>query len=104
MKIEEFSQLVDRQVTRHSEFAKIRPEWIVAYGTQHSRPAGENRLYLLSGEREPESYTSAARYFVQMSLVDWKSMSDCEKEELIREVLVRIDRAAPEQGRVLAGP
>jgi len=100
-KIEEFPELVRRQIARHPKFAKIQPEWIVAYGANHSRRPDEHRLYCLSGEREPESFTACAHYFVQVSLSDWNIMTDREKDELVHHVLMRIDPDKPEEGRVL---
>lgn len=99
-KIEEFAELVRQQIARHPKFAQIRPEWIVAYGSNHARCAGENRLYQLTGEREPEPGMSCARYFVQLSLNDWSIMTDHERDELVHDALMRIDPDRPEEGRV----
>lgn len=89
-RIEEFTELVRRQIARHPQFAAIRPESIVAYGSNRDGPPGGHGLYELSGECEPEPGTSAPHYFVKFSLGAWNMLTDGEKDSLVQAVLTRI--------------
>ena len=102
--IQEFAELIRQQIARHPQFGKIRPESIVAYGSNRNRRPDEHRLYYLTAERTPESYVDARTYFVQLHMSDWNIMSEDEKAELVYEVMTRIDPDDPEDGRVRSRP
>ena len=102
--IPEFTELVRRQIARHPRFKEIKPESIVAYGSNRNRRSDEHQLYSLTAERPPESCLCGPTYFVQLHMSDWNVMTDAEKAELVLDVLTRIDPDDPNSGRVLRRP
>ena len=57
--IEEFGKLAEQIIAQHSErFAKISPDWIVAYGSDKPPQAADRRSYQMFGESEPPCISS----------------------------------------------
>jgi hypothetical protein len=95
--IGEFVQLAAKMVEKYPErFAGIDVNTIVAYGcVNKERPDKKAKLYEMSGETEPESFTNSKVYFVKMFMNDWEGRSEAAKLLIVASALSRIDPQTP---------
>ncbi|NMC62389.1 MAG: hypothetical protein GYA55_04405 [SAR324 cluster bacterium] len=98
--ITEFCQLAAKMVEKYPErFGSVEVDRIVAYGcTNKERPDKKAKLYEMSGETEPESFTNSKTYFIKMFMSDWESRDEAAKLLIVASALSRIDPDNP--GRV----
>lgn len=102
--IPEFCSMASKLIARYPEkFAKIESDWFVAYGcVNKTRPEKKAKVYDMSGECEPESFTNSKKYFIKFFMADWEGRSDEAKLALVFSALLRVDRDNPESGKVIA--
>ena len=95
--VPEFVQLAAKMIEKYPDkFGGIDVSWIVAYGvTNKERPDSKAKLYEMSGEGEPESFTNSKMYFVKMFMQDWEGRSEAGKLLIVASALARIDPDSP---------
>lgn len=95
--ISEFNQLAAKLIEKYPEkFGSIDVSRIVAYGcTNKERPDKKAKLYEMTGEIEPESFTNTKIYFIKMFMEDWSGRDEAGRLLIVASALARIDPDVP---------
>lgn len=100
--IEEYDVIVEKILNKYPDrFSHIDPKWIIAYGQDKARDAKKAKIYQMSGQSEPESFTNDKKYFIKYHLADWESLDSAAKNAHVFSALLRIDPEKPDSGKPL---
>lgn len=101
VEITEFNSMAAKVCEKYPErFSGVDVSSIVAYGcTNKEKPEKKAKLYEMSGEPEPESFTNSKQYFVKFFMSDWEGRTESQKLAIICSALNRIDPNNP--GKIL---
>lgn len=96
----EFNQIAEKLIAKYDELGNLDVSKMIAYScTNKTRPEGKGKLYELTAEKEPVSFTNTKSYFVTLFQEDWASRSEAERALVVLSVLLRIDPEEP--GKIL---
>lgn len=96
----EFIQLAEKITAKYDELEAIEISKIIAYVcTNKSKPESKAKLYELTAEKEPVSFTNTKSYFVTIFQEDWDARGPAERALIVLSVLLRIDPTEP--GKIL---
>ena len=100
--IEEYDVIAEKLCNKFSDrFFHVNPKLIIAYGQDKERDPKKSRMYQMSGQTEPESFTNEKKYFVKFHMADWISFDEATKACMVFSTLLRIDPEKPESGKLL---
>jgi len=91
--IPDFLQMAVRLVEKYPDrFGRIEVNRLIAYGiTNKERKEDKGKVYGITGETEPQSFTNSKTYFVEMYMSDWDARSEAARLLIVASALSRID-------------
>ena len=83
------------------DLGHIDTSLIVAYKcTNKTKPEAKTKLYNMSGQSEPESFTNTKKYFITLYYDVWDNMDENNRLLIVLAALSRIDKENPSNGKV----
>jgi len=95
--IGEYLKLASKLVEKFNDIlGHVDTDQVIAYMcTNKERPKGKSKLYEMSSQTEPESFTNTKSYFVKMFKDTWEELDDEGRLAVVFSTLLRVDPEKP---------
>jgi len=100
--VEDFPKMAEKLIQRYNDIlTHVEADQVIAYMcTNKEKPKGKSKLYEMTSQTEPESFTNTKTYFVKMFQSTWEELDDEGRLALVFSCLNRIDPQNP--GKLLS--